>query len=166
MNGARYGAQTYTSAPSASTGVHRLKPPNEKPDAPEPTGPTGAAAMPALAPVPMKDDAAPRSEADGWFPVARAALLLGIAVPRIFDRIRDGKLQVRFEPTQSGAADRPLVTSPELRQKAGEKPAGNGSMPAWPAAAARLSCMCHAQAPILPWTWRSMVLDPGPLASC
>jgi hypothetical protein len=135
-NGAKNGARTYTSAPSASTGVHRLKPPNEKPDAPEPTGPTGAAAMPALAPVPVKDDPAPRSEADGWFPVARAAQLLGIAIPRIFDRIRDGKLQVRFEPTKAGEADRPLVTSPELRQKAGEKPAGNGSMPAWPAAPA------------------------------
>ena len=113
-----------------------MKPPNEKPDAPSPTGPTGAAAMPALAPTPLKDDAAPRSEADGWFPVARAAQLLGIAIPRIFDRIRDGKLQVRFEPTSSGEADRPLVTSPELRQKAGEKPAGNGTMPAgtaWPA---------------------------------
>jgi hypothetical protein len=109
-----------------------LKPPNEKPDAPEPTRSTGAAAVPALAP----GDAAPRSEADGWFPVARAAQLLGIAIPRIFDRIRDGKLQVRFEPTKSGEADRPLVTSPELRQKAGEKPAGNGSMPAWPTAPA------------------------------
>ncbi|HET6163670.1 MAG TPA: hypothetical protein VFG37_08380 [Planctomycetota bacterium] len=109
-----------------------MKPPNEKPDAPEPTGSTGAAAVPALAP----GDAAPRSEADGWYPVARAAQLLGIAIPRIFDRIRDGKLQVRFEPTKSGEADRPLVTSPELRQKAGEKPAGNGSMPAWPTAPA------------------------------
>jgi hypothetical protein len=58
------------------------------------------------------------AESDGWFTVARAAQLLGLAIPRVFDRIRDGKLQVRFETTRPGEADRPFVTSPELKVKA------------------------------------------------
>jgi flagellar biosynthesis chaperone FliJ len=57
------------------------------------------------------------AEADGWFTVSRAATLLGVPVPRIFDQIRDGKLQVRFEPGDPGGNDRPFVTSTELKQK-------------------------------------------------
>lgn len=59
------------------------------------------------------------SEPDGWFTVQRAAELLGIAVPRIFDQIRDGKLQVRFETSRPGEVDRPLVTSAELKRRNG-----------------------------------------------
>ncbi len=57
------------------------------------------------------------AEGDGWFTVARAASLLGVTVPRIFDQIRDGRLQVRFEPGNPGETERPLVTSAELKQK-------------------------------------------------
>ena len=59
------------------------------------------------------------AEIDGWFTVSRAASLLGVPVPRIFDQIRDGKLQVRFEPGEPGSTDRPFVTSPELKQRTG-----------------------------------------------
>jgi len=57
------------------------------------------------------------AEADGWFTVSRAAALLGVPLPRIFDQIRDGKLQVRFEPGDPGKSDHPLVTSAELKQR-------------------------------------------------
>lgn len=71
------------------------------------------------------------AEVDGWFTVARAAALLGVPVPRIFDQIRDGRLQVRFEAGASGGEDRPFVTSPELKQRAAPPP-----LPAPPPAAA------------------------------
>jgi hypothetical protein len=91
---------------------------DDKPELPKPKPASGApAAAPALAP--STETAAP-AESDGWFTVARAAQLLALPVPRIFDRIRDGKLQVRFEPSRAGEADRPFVTSPELKQKAAE----------------------------------------------
>ncbi len=123
-----------------------MKAPNDKPESPEPTGQAGGtAAMPAL----DRNDAA-RPEGDGWFPVARAAQLLGIAIPRIFDRIRDGKLQVRFEPTRTGEPDRPVVTSPELRQKAGES-AANGASGAT-AAANAAAAIPSANAGALPTT--------------
>jgi hypothetical protein len=57
------------------------------------------------------------AEADGWFTVSRAAALLGVPLPRIYDQIRDGKLQVRFEPGDPGKSDHPLVTSAELKQR-------------------------------------------------
>jgi len=65
-----------------------------------------------------RPDSDPAVESDGWFTVARAAELLELAIPRVFDRIRDGKLQVRFVPTRPGEPDRPLVTSHELKLKA------------------------------------------------
>ncbi len=78
------------------------------------SGGTGAAAARALEP----SLAANPAESDGWFSVSRAAQLLSMPLPRIFDAIRDGKLQVRFEPGKPGESDKPQVTSPELRQKA------------------------------------------------
>jgi hypothetical protein len=58
------------------------------------------------------------AEREGWFTVQRAAHLLEIPIPRVFDRIRDGKLQVRFEAGKPGESDRPFVSSMELKQKA------------------------------------------------
>jgi hypothetical protein len=96
---------------------------DDKPEFQKPKpGGAAAAAAPALAPAGEPPSPA---ESDGWFTVARAAQLLSLPVPRIFDRIRDGKLQVRFEPSRAGEADRPFVTSPELKQKAAESSGRN-----------------------------------------
>ncbi|MBL8843205.1 MAG: hypothetical protein JNL90_16915 [Planctomycetes bacterium] len=93
-----------------------------------------AAAARALEPAPTAEAAgmasgAQPSEAEGWFSVSRAAQLLGLPLPRIFDAIRDGKLQVRFEPGKPGESDKPQVTSPELKQKAlqSQSPAGTAA---------------------------------------
>lgn len=122
---------------------------DDKPELPKPKPVGGSpAAAPALAPAP--EISAP-AESDGWFTVARAAQLLALPVPRIFDRIRDGKLQVRFEPSRAGEADRPFVTSPELKQKAAEaSPRRDGVAAASPAAgpaAASLAPAAAAPAP-------------------
>jgi flagellar motility protein MotE (MotC chaperone) len=90
------------------------------------------------------------AERDGWFTVARAAELLGLAVPRIFDRIRDGKLQVRFEPSRPGEADRPFVTSPELKQKAADPAANNGAAAVPAGAAATAATPGTAAGSVLP----------------
>lgn len=132
-----------------------MKLPNPESDAPEPSGPTGAAAMPALAP----NDSARRAEAEGWFPVARAAQLLGVAIPRIFDRIRDGKLQVRFESAKPGDPDRPLVTSPELRQKAGEPATNHGAGPPPGPLPARAAVPVPVPAPAAPPALDPALLD-------
>ena len=86
---------------------------------------------PATAAVMVPETAADSTEADGWFTVSRAAQLLGVPVTRVFDSIRDGKLQVRFEPGKPGESDRPFVTSDELRGKVGvaKTPAPAASTP-------------------------------------
>ena len=73
---------------------------------------SGLAVAPALDPVEA------RAEADGWFTVSRAAWLLDWPLPRVFDAIRDARLQVRFEPGRSGEPDKPRVTSAELVARA------------------------------------------------
>lgn len=107
-----------------------------------------AAAARALEPLSTAEAAgmtsrAQASEAEGWFSVSRAAQLLGLPLPRIFDAIRDGKLQVRFEPGKPGESDKPQVTSAELKQKAlpSQAPAGTpatiaAATPSAPAAVA------------------------------
>jgi hypothetical protein len=72
------------------------------------------------------------AEADGWFTVGRAAQLLGVPVPRIFDQIRDGRLKVRFEPDRAGEGERPLVTSGELALKSGKRVVEPVAAPAAP----------------------------------
>lgn len=69
------------------------------------------------------DPAQAGAEAAGWFTVSRAAQLLALPLPRVFDAIRDGRLQVRFEAGKAGESDKPLVTSAELREKAPSSPA-------------------------------------------
>ncbi|MBM4016188.1 MAG: hypothetical protein FJ293_14660 [Planctomycetes bacterium] len=73
---------------------------------------SGLAVAPALDPVEA------RAEADGWFTVSRAAWLLDWPLPRVFDAIRDARLQVRFEPGRPGEPDKPRVTSAELVARA------------------------------------------------
>jgi hypothetical protein len=94
------------------------------------------------------------AEADGWFTVSRAAALLGVPVPRIFDQIRDGRLQVRFEPGDPGENDRPLVTSAELKQKSSVPPAPSDAAPeldrAAPAAQTVVAAARTAAAPPAP----------------
>jgi len=68
------------------------------------------------------DPAQAGAEAAGWFTVSRAAQLLALPLPRVFDAIRDGRLQVRFEAGKPGESDKPLVTSAELREKAPASP--------------------------------------------
>jgi hypothetical protein len=67
---------------------------------------------------PAPDPVEARAEAGGWFTVSRAAWLLDWPLPRVFDAIRDGRLEVRFEPGRSGEADKPRVTSAELVSRA------------------------------------------------
>ena len=117
---------------------------------PKPGSGAAAAAAPALAPAGEPNSPA---ESDGWFTVARAAQLLSLPVPRIFDRIRDGKLQVRFEPNRAGEADRPFVTSPELKQKAAEASArsdGAAGAAAPAAAAPAATPAAAASGPVVP----------------
>ncbi|MSR47607.1 MAG: hypothetical protein EXS13_11190 [Planctomycetes bacterium] len=114
-----------------------------------------AAAMAAAAPAPRSSTPVDRpidrptdtpihgaqaaSEAGGWFTVSRAAQLLALPLPRIFDSIRDGRLQVRFEPGRPGEPDKPLVTSSELKQKVSTSPNSAEPSPASPTAPAAIA---------------------------
>ena len=62
---------------------------------------------------------------DQWFSVSEAAELLGEPVTKVYDRIRDGRLRVRFH-AGGGGDERPVVTSEELRRRASTRTRKDG----------------------------------------